>query len=284
MGFIIACRRNLYQCPIVTTKQSTKGGMIVSWENEENIKHYGISINNFNDENESCNTIGYQFILFDKEYNYDENEKLFVIASEVTPCYGEIIKENDITEENISRIIGIFETNRGFIFSKSELPEYLHSTWSSGDIYGIVNLFDTVSGMKESIKLNHNAILEGEFIKYIDPLYFNILENIYPDTCSTIELYKKVLELEKKSEKVADTPSVNDSEEKEKKTNIEEDSLEKIMEDYVKVTTMRKVKNAIKPINYTGKVISQNIEDWLNEQYVVPTAGTDTEVNQYEGE
>jgi len=276
-------------------KQSTKGGMIISWKNEENVKHYGISINNVHNDFEICNTIGYQFILLDKEYEYDENEVLFVITSKSTPGYGEIIKEDSITDENKSRIIGKFETSRGFIFSKSELPEYLHSSWSSGDIYGIVHLFDTVSGMKESIKFNHDAILQGDFIKYIDPVYFNIFENLYPDSCSSIELYKKVLELENKSsnkleEKLIEIrSSSNDTEEKLQKEmetrngeETDEDSLEKMIEAYLKASQTKKIQKVIVPNCFSGDIINQNVEDWLNEQYLVPTAGP--EEHQYESE
>merc|ERR1711862_503143 len=95
LGFINGCGRNNLACPVLTKKQSSKGGMIISWKNKlYNTIHHGISINHYlNDNNEYCNTLGYQYVLFDKEYDYIDDETLLVIPNESNPLYGSIIKE-----------------------------------------------------------------------------------------------------------------------------------------------------------------------------------------------
>ena len=87
LGFIIGCGKDLLDCPVSTNIQSKKAGMMVSWENTTNgINHFGISINEYsNEEFEICNTLGKQYVLFDKEYVYDEFEHLFVIPSSIKP-------------------------------------------------------------------------------------------------------------------------------------------------------------------------------------------------------
>merc|ERR1712000_199543 len=191
----IGCCRNLIDCPVPTNIQSGRPGDIISWENTiTNTTHFGISIDKFEGLTiEICNTLGNQYVVFDKEYTYEKNEILSVIVNKSTPCCASIIKENEITNENKSRIIGKLNTEKGFISSKSELPEYIQSSWCPGDIYGIVHMFGNVSLMRYILKSNYESIIKGDFIKYIDSELLNFIVTLYsPSSYSLVfQLYQE---------------------------------------------------------------------------------------------
>ena len=181
LGFIIGCCRNLIDCPVPTNIQSIRPGDIISWENTiTNTTHFGISIDKFEGLTiEICNTLGNQYVAFDTKYSYEKNEILFVIENKSTPRSASIIKQNEITNENKSRIIGKLNTEKGFISSKSELPEYIQSSWCPEDIYGIVHMFGNVSLMRYILKSNYESIIKGDFIKYIDSELLNFIVKLY---------------------------------------------------------------------------------------------------------
>merc|ERR1712000_512993 len=276
----IGCCRNLIDCPVPTNIQSGRPGDIISWENTiTNTTHFGISIDKFEGLTiEICNTLGNQYVVFDKEYTYEKNEILFVIVNKSTPCCASIIKENEITNENKSRIIGKLNTEKGFVSSKSELPEYIQSSWCPGDIYGIVHMFGNVSLMRYILKSNYESIIKGDFIKYIDSELLNFIVKLYsPSSYSLvnqIQLYQeqnrelttqnKELEYckETKDQKIKELEKEIEKLKIQNKELQEKEEIEGITYQPAKIPHSKPATRGL----VFGEIQSETFEDWLEDE------------------
>merc|ERR1712100_469194 len=198
------------------------------------------------------------------------------------------------TNENKSRIIGKLDTEKGFISSKSELPEYIQSSssWCPGDIYGIVHMFGNVSLMRYILKSNYESIIKGDFIKYIDSELLNFIVKLYSplsySLVNQIQLYQeqnrelttqnkeleycketkdqKIKELEEEIEKlkIQNKELENENKELQEKEEIEGITYQPTKIPHSKLTT---------PGIVFGD--SKTFEDWYQSGDVASAAGSD---------